>query len=327
MKRILILMLCVCLVIPSLGGCVKSDEQTKSYLFMGTVIKITLLETNADEAEPIFARCGEILSELDALWSRTAEGSDVSRINRNEIFTPDPRTVNLIRSAIAVTNATDGAFDITVAPLVTLWETCEEAGRLPTEAEMTNLLSLVGIEGIAIDGDRIIKASPEVQIDLGGIGKGAAIDALIDYLESCPVQGGLVSFGSNVAVFGKKASGEPFHVAIRDPKDPNGVIGSLTMQSGEVLSVSGDYERYVTIDGVRYHHILSPQTGYPAETGLASVAVVAKDGAEADALSTALFVMGMDAADAFYRTSAYSFEAVFVLADNTTATTAGIMLR
>ncbi|MBQ9760177.1 MAG: FAD:protein FMN transferase [Clostridia bacterium] len=324
MKKTGLILLCLCLIVAPLGGCGGQADQTKSYFLMDTVITVTVLETDADTAAPIFERCGEILGEYDALWSRTKAESDVARINRGEMSEIDPRTVSLIKQAISISRETNGAFDITVAPLVDLWKSCETDGRLPTEAELETCLALVGTEQIFVENGAVHKQNAGVSIDLGGIGKGAAIDALITYLESCEVQGGIVSFGSNVAVFGEKPSGEPFRVAIKDPKNTSGIVGSLTLEGGEVLSVSGDYERYVTIDGRKYHHILSPQTGYPAETGLSSVAVITKNGAYADALSTALFVMGETAARALCHSSMDRIDAVFIANDGTVTYTDGI---
>ena len=142
-----------------------------------------------------------------------------------------------------------------------------------------------------------------------------------------PFTGGLVSFGSNVAVFGEKPDHSPFRVALRDPKNPKGTVGVLTLSPGQVLSVSGDYERYVEIDGQRYHHLLDPKTGYPFDRGLSSVAVVTENGALADALSTALFGMGKEKAMAFYESGVFSFEALLIGSDGSMTATAGMHLE
>ena len=294
---------------------------------MDTPITVTLY-TDQKTAEPIFDACRTLLVEYDDLWSRTKSESDVGRFNTSEVSTDiDSRTAALIQKAIDVSQKTSGAFDITIAPVVQLWQTSQERGSLPTDDEMQLALFNVGENELTIAQNTLSKTKSGVQIDLGGIGKGAAISALVNYLASCNICGGIVSFGSNVAVFGEKPDGKPYRIAIKNPKTPGKYAGVLRMQAGEVLSVSGDYERFYTIDNQTYHHIINPKTGYPAESGLCSVAVICSDGALADALSTALFVMGKEKALAFYESKMYDFEAVFIDANGNVSTTAGLENR
>lgn len=291
---------------------------------MNTPITVTLY-TDKKSAERIFGECRQILSEYDALWSRTVAESDVGRFNSTEnALELDSRTATLIAQAIDVSQKTGGAFDITVAPIVNLWQTSEEKGTLPTSDEMQSLLVLVGTQNIALSGNTLAKSKKDVQIDLGGIGKGAAISTLIAHLETCNIRGGLVSFGSNVAVFGTKPDGKPYRIALKNPKKESGYAGVLNLQAGQVLSVSGDYERYYTVGNEKYHHIIDPQTGYPAASGLCSVVVICSDGALADALSTALFVMGEENARAFYESKIYDFEAIFIDQNGNVTATAGL---
>lgn len=314
------------LLLMPLGGCAPQDSRSSTFYMMDTLITVTLYTRNAEQAEAVFDECRAILTELDSLWARQNAASEIYRLNMSSTGADDldARTVALLQTALQISEATDGAFDITVAPLVELWNTCGEENRLPTTEEMTVLLASVGSEKLALSKKSLLKNDPNTKIDLGGIGKGAAISALIDHLENTDIQGGLVSFGSNVAVFGKKPNGEDFHIALRDPKDADASVGVLRLTGGEVLSVSGDYERYVTINGARYHHILDPSTGYPSDSGLASVAVVTSDGAVADALSTALFVMGQARAMEFYHSNVYDFEAIFIGSDGMVTVTDGL---
>lgn len=293
---------------------------------MDTLIGVTLYAKSKAAADEGFSLCQSLLSELDDRWSKEKSGSLVDRINRagTEPIELDADSENLFVSALAVSEMSGGAFDVTVAPLVDLWTAAEEKQELPTEEKLSKALSFVGYENLTLSGNILAKTDQNTQIDLGGIGKGAAISILIARLSQMEFSGGLVSFGSNVAVFGKKPDGSPFRVAIRDPFDPNGRIGTLTLSEGDVLSVSGDYERYVEIDGVKYHHILDPKTGYPADAGLSSAVVVARDGALADALSTALFCMGKEDSMKLYHASKCYFEAIFVGKDGALSLTDGI---
>ena len=321
--RILCILLCLTFLMP-FAACSGGERQEKNFFLMDTTITVTLYTDNKT-AEKIFDDCRTILGELDNLWSRTKVESDVGRFNTaQEAIEIDPRTTALITQAIEVSQKTNGAFDITVAPLVNLWQEGEQKGTLPTDIEMQNARCLVGSEKLALEQNILTKTEKNVQIDLGGIGKGAAISALITYLEGSDARGGIVSFGSNVAVFGTKPDGNPYRIAVKNPKTDGQYAGVLNLKDGQILSVSGDYERYFTIAGENYHHIINPQTGYPAESGLCSVAVVCSDGALADALSTALFVMGKEKALAFYESKAYDFEAIFIDQDGNVTTTNGL---
>ncbi len=311
MKKLLCMLLVLVFLLPCIS-CTQDARSERSFFLMDTVITVTLYE-DAAVSEPIFAACNALLAELDRLWSRTVETSDISRWNASSdgAVDLDARTLELIRLSQEVSRKTDGAFDITVLPYVLLWERAAERGSLPTDTERAAAAALVGYGKLTVSADGVAKEIG-AQIDLGGIGKGAAISALISYLEGSGARGGVVSFGSNVAVFGAKPDRTPFRIALRDPESETAHAGVLTLAPGEILSVSGDYERYHTIGGERYHHILDPHTAYPAATGLSSVAVVCSDGALADALSTALFVMGYERAMELYRSDAYDFEAVFI---------------
>ena len=312
-RRICILLALLCCLL-SFGGCKGTETRSETFYSMGTTVTVTLYTFDSKAAQEAFEGCRAMMDELEALWSRQIAESEVSRFNAapNGLERMDDRTASLLRLSLEVFHATNGAFDVTVAPLTDLWQSCDGGDELPTEEQLLEALSHVGAEKLTLAGNGLQKSDPATALELGGIGKGAAMTALIEYLEDTDIAGGLVSFGSNVAVFGNKPNGEPFRVALRDPQNADATVGKMTLDAGKVLSVSGDYERYVTVGGKRYHHILNPKSGYPADTGLASVAVVCTDGALADALSTALFVMGKDAAMSFYASGIYSFEAVLI---------------
>ena len=228
---------------------------------------------------------------------------------------------------IRLSSLTGGAFDYTLGNLTELWNITGGGPRgdstPPAQHEIDAALSHCGRDKIKITGDRISKLDVNVKIDFGGIGKGMAAQQLLEYLSTTDVEYGLVSIGGNIGVFGEKPEYGNYKIGIRDPIDTSGVIGYCYIGSGFV-SVSGDYERYFESDGVRYHHILDPKTGYPAESGVHSVAVIASNGAAADALSTALFVMGVDKSLEFYSEGSLSFEAIFVTDSGEIVTTPGI---
>ncbi len=321
----------LCLVLSLLLLCACSTQASvteDSFWHMDTVISIRLYG-NGEIAKDALAECGGLLASLDSQLSATRQDSLIAQFNASEDGTDvvfPPSIITLLDQALTIGAVCNGAFDITTAPLTRLWQQYENNNLLPEEAALASVLSLVGSEHLVIHNDRLCKSNASVQIDLGGIGKGYALDCLLDYLtEKAELTGGVISFGSTVGVFGTKPDGTPFTIAIRDPNDTGAIAATVHLTSGSVLSVSGDYERYFTINGQKYSHILDPTTGFPPSNGLRSVAVVVTDGVTADALSTALMVMGEDASHALYDTGELDFEAIFLYDDRVT-TTPGITL-
>lgn len=324
--RVRCAVLALVFVLLCLSGCSGADrKQTDEFYGMGTLVTVTLYGEGR-AAEDGFARVRALVAELEGLWSLNVETSDIARLNRSDGGIPDAdeRTVALLEKAQALCAATDGNFDVTLASLSALWQNCGDENRLPTDGEIADRLARVGTGRLELSGTAVGK--PEgVTVDLGAIAKGEAVSLLIRLLDGTEgLTGGLVSMGSSIAVFGGKPDGKPFRVSVRDPKDGTKTVGTLTLLPGEVLSVSGDYERFVTIDGEPYHHILDPRTGYPSASGLSSVAVIAEDGATADALSTAFMVMGEKKTTDFRQSGAYAFEALLIRTDGTLAGTAGM---
>lgn len=324
-KRMTCCILALCLLLFGLAGCSADHGQTEEFGGMGTSVSVTLYGKE-QAIKSGFAQAKATLSELDGLWSLNLAESDISRLNASAdgISDADTRTVALIQQAKEISALTDGNFDITLASLSALWQRCGEEDRLPTQEEISVRLAKVGTAALTADGTSIGKPAG-VGVDLGAIAKGAAVAALRAQLAATDgLDGGLISMGSCVTVFGAKPNGKPFRVSVRDPNDRANIAGTLTLEDGQVLSVSGDYERFVTIGGKHYHHILDPATGYPSDSGLSSVAVITRDGPTADALSTAFMVMGEDAARALRNGGTIAFEAVFFRSDGSVSKTDSI---
>ena len=297
----------ILLTLPSCGG--------QKYLIHTIWSMDTLVTIKIDPKTPnparIFSECDAILGSLDGKMSRTNPESDVSRVNG---AAGSAEVSGLYRSDHAprlMSELTSGCFDITVYPYVLMWESSGAENKLPDPGYIKELGSAVGYEKISLNENTVIKLNEKTQIDLGAIAKGYACGRLVEYLITAGVKYGVVSFGSNVAVFGEKPDGSEYKIGIKDPADTSRVVGYVKMSSG-MLSVTGDYERYVVIGGEKYHHVINPFDGYPANTGLHSVAVICETGEIADALSTALFIMGKEAALEFYESGKIKFEALFV---------------
>ncbi|MBE6598268.1 MAG: FAD:protein FMN transferase [Ruminococcaceae bacterium] len=335
MKKLIPLILSSLLLVTSFTGC--GNRVTNEYYdahFFGFDTYITLrfakedadgkaiseeyLKNTADE-------CAAILNDIDLLLSAHNEDSQIYALNReiNMMVDSSGELLSVLDTAYTISELTNGAYDPTLGDLVELWNV-SDGGPVPEDVEIMESLLHTGTDKIVVKGNTISKVDSLTKIDFGGVGKGYATQELLKYLSTTDIPYGLVSLGGNIGVFGTKEDGETYKVGIKDPNDPEGIIGYLYLSNG-FLSVSGDYERYFEEDGVRYHHIIDPVTGYPAESGLRSVACVSSNGAAADALSTALFVMGEEEALKLYEDGTLVFEAIFVTDANEIILTDGLM--
>lgn len=280
---------------------------------MGTVIQQNLYisEDGADFT-------GEILELIVRLEEDTLswrlETSEVYRINQaaggGKSVQLSRELSEVIRQCLELTEDTDGAFDVTLGPVIRLWDIDSwspdlPAGefQVPDERALRQALVLCGSSRLHAESltdaesDACFVLHPEegVMLDLGAVGKGLALDYILEMLRENPdVSGGTVSVGGSVLTYGTKPDETVWRVGVANPENPSENIGVLYLEGQWCVSTSGDYERYVEIGGVRYHHILDPATGMPADNGLISVTIVTKDGLISDALSTACFVLGRE---------------------------------
>ncbi len=268
-------------------------EARATCLGMGTAITSVVYGPAAEKA---LAAASRETERLEKRLSRFLPGSDVDRLNRSA----GRGGVRLGRDAFAVLTLalacarnTDGCFDVTVGPLVRLWNDC--APQVPAAPELERALALTGYGSLRLRrfGRFAALAGSGRSVDLGGIGKGYAADRAIRAFRKRGATSAYVDFGGDVVTLGARPDGSPWRIGIRNPRRENGLVGVVSVTGGAVVT-SGDDQRYfIAPDGRRCHHILNPVTGMPAETGLASVTVVTGDAAQADALATALFTAGM----------------------------------
>ncbi len=290
MKKLLLLFLTLTLTLP-LSSCQKTEEpRTQTAFLMDTFLTITLYPGGEDD-QTLFTEAFALARAIEDKTSRTKEGSEIYAFNQAaESYTFSEEVADLIARTLALSEVTGGAYDITTAPLSELWN-IKNGGPVPSEEELADALSHVGYEKLTLTGTTLVKSDPAVKIDLGSAAKGYALGKICDYLKEHDALA-LVNFGGSIGFTGQKADGSPWRVSIRSPFFPDKSAGSFTLTEGYV-AVSGHYERYFEEDGLRYHHLLSPHDGYPVR-GIASAAVTAPDAADADMLSTALFVLGID---------------------------------
>lgn len=293
---------------------------------MDTIIYYNVAHDGADE---LLDACEAATAALEASLSATMAESEVFRFNESaDGIALSDDTAALVGLALEIHGVLP-AYDITVAPLVSLWNVAHagDGWTPPSDDDIASALALVGAERLTLADGVLSKPDADIAIDLGGIGKGWALGKAASLIDAAGSYG-TVSFGGNIAVIGTKADGSDWRVGVKNPADPTHLCAKLDISSG-IVAVSGGYERYAEYDGKRYHHILDPQTGYPSDSDLASAAVWVpgideRSGALCDALSTALFVMGREAALGFYESGVYEFEALLIGADGTITATGGL---
>ncbi|MFU0831350.1 MAG: FAD:protein FMN transferase [Oscillospiraceae bacterium] len=276
----------------------KNAEYQSTGFAMGTYIQQTVYGENSEEAAALAL---SKIKELENRISWRIEDSDIARLNEaagTDWISVDPRTVSLLAKSLDIAQKSDGAYDPTILPVSSLWDFGGDNQHVPAESDVQNFLAYVDYRNLRVDTENA-QASLKFHynaIDLGGIGKGAACDDAIEAYRSAGADYGVIAVGGSVGVYGSKPDGSLWHIAIRDPDttDENaGAMGQIDLASGFV-STSGTYEKTFTENGVTYHHLLNPKTGYPENNGLVSVTVKADNGAVSDALSTACFILGKE---------------------------------
>lgn len=271
------------------------DLHNKDYVYtrllMGTLVEITLKKDDKTSANLAFSE----IEKLESIFSSYIPSSDVSKINGNAGLGPvvvSPLVIDVVSKALDISKKSDGAFDISMGAMGGLWK-ITDGGTVPKKSDITKKLKLVNYKNIVIDKSRnTVELKQEgMRIYLGGIAKGFIVGRAIEVLKSQGIKWGMVHAGGDMFLFNvDRKVKKDFVIGIQHPRDGNKLIGSIDVVEGSV-STSGDYERFFIEDGIRYHHILDPSTGYPASLSR-SVTVVSKDPMLSDALSTAVFVMG-----------------------------------
>ena len=260
-----------------------------------------------------------LISQIDARFSVNGESGEIAMLIKNgRIENPSAGLLEMLECARLLYERTNGAYDVTSLALSRLWEACEKEGREPTEAEINGALALVGMSRISFDENAVV-LNGVLGVDLGSVAKGYAGRETAKLLEKSGAKGGILTLGGNVAVFGKKSNGEPFKIGITDPNNPANICGYVEIEKGNVIT-SGKYNRNFTIGDKVLHHIIDARTGVPCDNGVASVTVICDDGMWADALSTALLLLGEQGAIDYYNTYG-GFEAVIVMDDGRIVTT------
>lgn len=263
---------------------------------MGTVMAHKAFGLHAEDC--LEAICREI-ARLEGLLSRFIPGSDISRVNASAGISREKvsfETFEVLAKAVEFSRSCPGCLDVTIEPLVSLWHSAREKLAQPDETRIRQVLALVDYQDLILNPWELTAGLryPGQAIDLGGIGKGFAGDRILKIYQQYEIDSAYSNLGGNVVTLGSKPDGSPWYVGIQHPRRENKVIGAVAVVNQTVVT-SGDYQRYyMDSQGNRQHHILDPQTGYPADSGLISVSIVAGNSLAADALSTIVFVAGME---------------------------------
>lgn len=307
MTKLLAGVLALCLLLAGCGG--KADEQyRRSFFAMDTYMTVTAY---GPEAEKGMKDAEERIRQIEAELSVTDPTSEIYGINHGTgtVISVGKDTEEVLQAALALSGETGGALDPTLYPVAEAWGFTGERQQVPDEETLRDALARTGWERLRLADGKLYR--PEgMEIDLGAVGKGFAGREAGRILRARGVTSAIVSLGGNIEAVGARPDGTPWRIGVRAP-DAEGHAGMLLVKD-EAVVTSGSYERYFTdADGHRWHHILDPASGRPAENGLLSVTVIGPDGLTCDGLSTALFVMGREKAEEFWRTRG-GFEMILI---------------
>lgn len=306
---------CLLLVLMLLSGCSPQPVQLQLYA-MDTVMDLKIWD--APDAAPEIER---EINRLEQQLSVTRADSLVSRLNDRQTVTLPPDIQALLSFAIALCQKTGGAVHPCLYPVTKLWGFTTGSYQVPTAEAISQALSAVQIENLHLEGEQAF-LTHGAQLDLGAYAKGYAGQQAVSILQSHGASGALLSLGGAVQTYGSKPDGSPWRIGIQDPFGGD-TVGTLALDGAWAVVTSGGYQRYFESEGVRYCHILDPATGRPVTGDLASVTIVAESGLLADGLSTALFVMGLEQACAYWRADP-SFQAVLITQSGDIWVTSGL---
>lgn len=275
---------------------VTSTPYKKTEFLMGTVVTIKIFDKDKEEVlNQVFDRIELLASQITV----NEEGSIIDEINENAglkpVQVPDD-IYRLVKAGKDYSGYSGGDFDITIGPLTNLWHIGFPDEKKPTQAEIDEILPFINYRKIELNEEKQTVYLPEqgMMLDLGGIAKGFITDEVVKVLEDNGVKSAIIDLGGNIYVKGKNASGKPWEVGVQDPFSDRGEMVGKMEETDTSIVTSGIYERYLEVDGVKYHHILSPKTGYSVNNDVAGITIVSDKSFDGDGYSTTIFIKGVD---------------------------------
>lgn len=328
-------LLCLSLVF-MLVGCsqnTKKNEETaqqepvkRTEMLMGTVISVTLYDSTD---ESILDKVFDKVKNLEETFSINETGTEVDKINDNAGIEPvkvSDDTIEVVKEGIYYSDLSHGKFDITIGPLVKLWNIPDRPTEdIPTQDELNLVLPLTNYKDVVIDeaNKTVFLTRPGMMLDLGGIAKGYAADVISKMLTDEGVKSAIIDLGGNIFAHGEKVSGDAWKIGIQNPFSNRGeIVGAISVKNKSIVT-SGIYERYIEVDGVKYHHILNPETGYPYENDIAGITIISDKSTTGDALSTSVFALGIEEGMKFVE-ELDDVDAIFVTKEKGIYVTSGI---
>ena len=344
-SRFFYLILCTVLVCPMLlftgcGNITDADTSTTgnepisiSSIKLNTAVQITIYDS---QDKSLLDDCLDLCDKYELIFSRTNENSELYKLNhRKDTSDKDPHadgqttpypvsgTANtwhisedlaaLLSEGLDITRESNGAFDIAIAPLTSLWDFTAEDPKVTDDSDIQKALPLCSSDGVTINGQDISLPSDDIQFDVGAIAKGYIADRLKDFLVKKGVKSTIINLGGNVLCIGSKPDGTPFKIGIQKPFADRNETEAVMDITGKSVVSSGIYERCFKQDGKLYHHILNPKTGYPYDNGLISVTIISDQSVDGDALSTTCFALGLE--DGLKFAEKKGVQAVFITKD------------
>ncbi|GAA0068677.1 FAD:protein FMN transferase [Clostridium sardiniense] len=331
-KKVITFFITTILII-SLVGCTKEkskdtklkDPISRTELFMGTAIKITLYDGGSEE---ILDKAFKRVIDLEDLVSINKSGTEIVELNKNSGINPvklSDDSFNIIEKGLEYSKASKGGYDITIGPLVKLWSIGLPEAKVPNENEIKEAIKHVDYSKLKINKDtnEVFLSEKGMMIDLGSIAKGYAADEIVELLKEEGVTEAIVDLGGNIYALGKKEGNKNWKIGIQDPNTERGNVVGMVETYNKSVVTTGVYERFIEKDGVKYHHILNPKIGYPYKTDIAGVSIIADKSMDADALSTLIFTKGLDEGIKFIETLD-GVDAIFIMNDRKVYITEGV---
>ena len=297
MKKIVIFISLILMIF--IVGCSTKDVDepiSRTEIIMGTTVGVTLYENGSEEVlDKVFKR----VQEIENLVSINKEETEIDKLNENAGISPvklSDSSFEIIEKALYYSKLSSGGYDLTVGPLVKLWSIGLPEAKVPSQEEIEEIIKNIDYTKVELNKNtkEVFLSEKGMLLDLGSIAKGYAADEIVKILKEENINSAIIDLGGNIYALGLKEGNKNWKIGIQNPFDNRGkIVGSLEVSNKTVVT-SGVYERYIEQDGQTYHHILNPETGYPYETDIAGVSIIADKSIDGDALSTLVFTKGLE---------------------------------
>lgn len=295
-KKFLIVIISIVSIF-SFAACNRETKEdkilTRTELFMGTAIKVSLYDGGS---EKVLDKVFDKVLELENLVSINKEGTEIDELNKNagiKSVKLSDDSKNIIEKGLYYSSLSSGGYDISIGSLVKLWSIGLPEAKIPTESEIKESLENINYKDVEINGNEVFLKKKGMLLDLGSIAKGYAADEIAKILVNEGVEKAIIDLGGNIYALGKKSEESPWKIGVQNPFDDRGnIVGTFLTENKSVVT-TGIYERFIEDGDKKYHHVLNPKTGYPYNTDIVGVTIIADKSIDADALSTLVFTMGI----------------------------------